>query len=585
MRYLFHFLALGLLLAVPVHARQDRSIALERFDAEIRVHTDGRAEVVETLDIEFRGSWNGIFREISLEHRTAQSRRDRLQLEVLAVTDAQGSPLRHESRRAGNRRELQIWVPGAENATRRIVIRYAMTNALRFFDDATYREGGHDELYWNLTGNEWDMPIRNVSARVILPQGVRDLQAWGYTGYLGSTAQDAHVEVAGNEVRVRADRGFEPGEGLTVSVAWAPGVVDRGAAAALAASNRSWIADSWPLAVPVFAFLLGFVAWNRNGREPRRRSIAVAYDPPLGMSPAEVGTLVDHKAEMHDITSTLVDLAVRGYLTIEEVERPGWFGLFSSSDYVFHLKRPRGEWQDLAPHEQRYLEGLFAGVGTRSVPLDTLTNRFHVHLDGIRDAIYGSLLSRGYYRRRPDHAGNGLILLGFFLFMAGIPLMILALVEELPLDWRIVAAGFGGAVLILILFYRRMGARTEPGVRALEQALGFRKFLSRVESDRYRRMVTSPEMFERFLPYAMAFRVESRWARAFDQLYTTPPEWYRGSSNGRFHASDLARGLHRMSGRAGRTMSSSPSSSGSSSGSGGGGSSGGGSGGGGGRGF
>jgi uncharacterized membrane protein len=130
-----------------------------------------------------------------------------------------------------------------------------------------------------------------------------------------------------------------------------------------------------------------------------------------------------------------------------------------------------------------------------------------------------------------------------------------------------------------------MPARTPAGARAMERALGFKEFLSRVEEDRFKRMITSPGMFERFLPYAMAFRVESRWAKAFEGMSTEAPGWYSGSDRGAFLASSFARDVGRMSSTAGRTMSYSAPSSSSSSGSSGGGSSGGGSGGGGGGGF
>jgi uncharacterized membrane protein len=136
-----------------------------------------------------------------------------------------------------------------------------------------------------------------------------------------------------------------------------------------------------------------------------------------------------------------------------------------------------------------------------------------------------------------------------------------------------------GAGLIVAIFGALMAARTEKGARAREAALGFREFLDKVESDRYRRMITSPELFERYLPYAMAFGVEGRWAKAFEDIYREPPGWYAGSGYHSFSATHFSSSMSTLSSSAGSTMSSSPS------GSGGGGSSGGGSGGGGGGGW
>jgi uncharacterized membrane protein len=126
-----------------------------------------------------------------------------------------------------------------------------------------------------------------------------------------------------------------------------------------------------------------------------------------------------------------------------------------------------------------------------------------------------------------------------------------------------------------------MPARTEAGARAREAALGFREFLSRVETDRYRRMITSPDLFERYLPHAMAFGVSERWAKAFEGLYQEAPEWYAGGGMQGFRPTAFTSDMVRMNSAAESTLSSSPSSSGS----GGGGSSGGGSGGGGGGGW
>ncbi|MDP9203795.1 MAG: DUF2207 domain-containing protein, partial [Gemmatimonadota bacterium] len=136
------------------------------------------------------------------------------------------------------------------------------------------------------------------------------------------------------------------------------------------------------------------------------------------------------------------------------------------------------------------------------------------------------------------------------------------------------------STLILFLFALIMPARTIAGARAREATLGFKEFLGRVESERYKKMITSPEMFERFLPFAMAFGVAEKWARAFENIYREPPSWYTGGT-GHFSAINFASSIEHMSSAAASSMSSSPSSSGS----GGGGSSGGGSGGGGGSGF
>jgi uncharacterized membrane protein len=146
----------------------------------------------------------------------------------------------------------------------------------------------------------------------------------------------------------------------------------------------------------------------------------------------------------------------------------------------------------------------------------------------------------------------------------------------------IVAAVLSGAIIAGFGWF--MPARTAHGTEVLEGALGFEEFLGRVEGERMDRMIRTPEMFEKYLPFAMAFGVEKNWAKAFEDIYDRPPDWYRGGSPTGFRASNLTSSLGRMSTAAGTAMASAPRGSGGS-GFGGGGRSGGGFGGGGGGGF
>ena len=572
--------------AAPLTA-QERAIALERFDARIDVRADATIDVTETLRIRFDGSWNGIERDIWLDHETGSGRVTRLRLDLQSVTDESGNSLRREEDGISEGRRLRIWVPDAVDATRTVVIRYRVPKVIRFYE-AGHPTGLHDELYWDVTGSAWEMPIGRASATVTLPAAVQDVQAWAYTGIVGSRASDASVQVVGNEVRVESNDSFAPREGLTVSVTWAPGVVARPGATEQAL-ELAW--RWWPLMLPFFAFFAMFGQWKKQGKDPEARAITVQYEPPTGLTAVEVGTLVDHSAEMHDITSILVDLAVRGYVVIEEREEKKLLGLVSSTEYWFLMRRPREDWRALADYEQRFLSGLFSKPtetaaggqpGLSAVKLSDLENRFYKHLDAIRGAVYTSLIRRGLYAKRPDKARNN-------WFMAAVVLGVLAVpgagwVSDHPAiaDPFAIAIGLGIAAIIVAGFAMFMPTRTVAGARAREAALGFKEFLGRVEQDRFKRMITSPEQFERYLPFAMAFQVEERWAKAFEDLFRTPPDWYHGRPGSTFRTTQLARSMSTLSSTAGRTMSSSPRSS---SGSGGGGFSGGGSGGGGGRGF
>jgi uncharacterized membrane protein len=559
-----------LLLSVSPAAAQ-RTLVIEDFQAVIEVAEDGSVRVEETIRPRFTGSWNGIFRTIPVQYRTPQGLNYTLRLNVESVTDGSGTSLQYENSRYRHYRKLKIWVPGAANATRTVRIRYQVANALRFFEE-------HDELYWNVTGDEWEVPIEAASARVQLPAGVSGVRATAFRGAYGSTAQSA-LQVVTNEVTVGTTRELGFHEGLTLVVGWNPGVVHRPTALEKTADV---LYSNLPLAIPPAVFLVMYRLWRTRGRDPLLAPVITRYEPPDGMTPAELGTLVDGRPDMRDITATIVHLAVRGYLHIEETKDDSLFGLLSSKDYRFSLMKPRSEWDALRPHERILLKAMF-GDEQDSVRLATLKNKFYKHLPRLKDNLYDRLVNGGLYVRRPDRVRARYLVGGVVaaVLIAALGAVVMGSVGMQPMA-GIIAGVLSG--LIIILFGVFMPARTVRGTRELEKVLGFQEFLSRVEGDRLDRMVKTPEMFERFLPYAMALGVEDNWARAFEDISRQPPSWYTGPGGVHtFRPSSFAGSLNAMSTQAATVMSSAPRSSGGSGFSGGG--SGGGFGGGGGGGF
>jgi uncharacterized membrane protein len=562
-------LAAFCLLVTPA-ADAQRTLVIQEFDAVIDVHQDGTVVVEETIVPKFTGSWNGIFRTIPVQYRTPQGLNYTLRLDVESVTDDEGRELRYESSRERHYRKLKIWVPGAVDATRTVKLRYRVPNALRFFEQ-------HDELYWNVTGDEWEVPIASASALVRLPEGVTGVRAAGFRGAYGSTEQ-AGVTIEPGAVRVQPERGLAFREGLTVVVGWDPGIVHRPAAAERAAGL---VYSNLPLVIPPLVFVGMLRLWRTRGRDPDLLPVATRYEPPTGMTPAELGTLVDGKPDMRDITASIVDLAVRGYVHITETKDEHLFGLFSSRDFTFALRQPRGSWASLKSHERDLLEAMFGS--NDSVSLSNLKNKFYKHLPGLRNDLNDMLVRKGLYAGRPDRVRAiyiiaGLVIGGLLAVAGG---TIMAALGMQPAA-GIIAGVLSGAIIVFFGWF--MPARTTKGTRELEQVLGFQEFLSRVEADRLDRMVRTPEMFEKFLPYAMALGVEDNWAQVFEGIYRQPPQWYTGPGGVHtFRPSTFTSNLGVMSAQAASVMSSSPRSSGGSGFSGG--SSGGGFGGGGGGGF
>lgn len=565
----------AVLLTAAAVAAQARTLTLEEFNASITVNSDATLDVVESLRFRFDGSWNGVFRSIPVEMEDSRGLRDRLRLDVRSVVDAAGTPLRYELSREGRNRKIKIWVPDAVDRTETVAIRYGVSNGLRFFEN-------HDELYWNVTGNDWEVPIQRAVARVILPEGATGRRVSAFTGAWGSRTNDATItELEEGFLFEVEDLAYR--EGMTAVVGWDPGVVER----PTPVDRGLWfLALNWPLLVPFLSLVGMWRLWLAKGRDPSSLPIAPQYEPPEGFTPGTAGTLVDNSVDMRDITATLVDLAVRGYLRIEEEEQGAIARVFTKPDYRF--VRLDGDTSVLKPHERRLLHGLFGGL--REVTTDDLENSFYREIPKIKRAIYDELIEEGYYSKRPDkvlgaYIGAGVLVSVFctmlFLFLA-------ASAGAAPAAALI---GGIGAGLPIIGFGIVMPARTVKGARKMEEVMGFEEFLERVESDRFRRMIKGPEQFEAFLPFAMALAVEKQWARAFEKMYAEAASrstgWYVGRGGpGSFSPTHLVSNLSSVSSRTSSAMASSPRSSSSSSGfSSGGGFSGGGGGGGGGGGF
>lgn len=650
-------------LATPLAAQ--RALVFEHFDAHVEIQPSGDLIVTETLRPRFSGQWNGIVRHVRLRHTTAAGDPVRFEIELLSASGEGGAALRAEDNRIDrNTRELKVWVPDARDRTAEVVLRYRVRGVIRYFagtPDATPADDpgaddqarddsapdadlaiDYDELYWQVTGTEWDVPIEDASARVVLPPGAAAIRAAAYRGTARSAAP-APVEAASGgtdvsgarEVVVPSSGRLRSGEGLTVAVAWPAGhvakppglararpvrfgptgsVLSPGDDQPVALGSASYLA-LLPLLLPFLIFWLAYRAWDRRGRDPRGRAIAVRWEPPADLTAAEVGTLIDHDPGMHDIISTLVDLAVKGYVVIAERQKKGF--LKFGKDYAFHLVRPRAEWAGLTRHEHLFLSGIFAASSKsevmanlapegsfldglletvagepasssapdgalESVLLSDLQNEFYKKIPAIKDALFDGLVEKGHYLQRPDRVRGkwaGLAVATLALGLLSIPGFATETATGIVFGIAMIAAA-GASGVIVGIFAFIMPARTEQGARTREAALGFKRFLERVETPRYRRMITSPDQFERYLPFAMAFRCADKWARAFDDMLKEPPDWYHGHY-GAFRPTAFASDLGSMASAASTTMASSPSSSGS----GGGGSVGGGSGGGGGGGF
>jgi hypothetical protein len=295
------------------------------------------------------------------------------------------------------------------------------------------------------------------------------------------------------------------------------------------------------------------------------------------MPPGVLGTLVDEKADVVDVTATVVDLAVRRHLRIEELEQRRWKG----GDWL--LTRLDDGPDDLVPYERRLLHELFGS--SRSVRISDLKDSFHEQMTSLRNDLYDEVVSRGWYRVRPDRTrllwyGIGVAAL---VLTAGVAVLLAAFTTFGLVGLALVLPALG-----LLVAARAMPARTAEGSAALQQVHALRDYLA-TSTPQQARWEDTEQTFSTLVPYAMVLGLEKRWADAFAPLATGPagrtggpdtyaPYWYVGVPAG-LHAGGiggLGSALSSFASTAGSAMSSSPSSSSGGGGSGGGGGGGGG---------
>ncbi|MGB9074831.1 MAG: DUF2207 domain-containing protein [Terriglobales bacterium] len=527
-------LLLGMLPAIAGSAAaQTHNWRIADFKDTVAISGDGTALVSEKITLVFVGQWHGIHRTIPVEYPGPHGTNYTLFVDVKSVTDDNGNKLKYESGKSGDFRDLKIYIPDAVDATRVVNIDYSVRNGVRFFDN-------YAEFYWNVTGNDWPVPIDHASAFVTLPENATGgVRAQAFTGIYGSKHSEASSEVQGANVLFETTNPLPMRGGMTIDIYIPKDVLKEPSSL----TKFGWFLGSNPIVfLPLLTLVVMFGLWHAVGRDPDPgESVAPMYEPPKGMSPAEAGTLITDSIHPRDITSTIVDLAVRGYIKIEE--KVDTVLVFHHRDYVFHLLKPMEQWgSDLAPHERVMLSNIFlAGSDTR---LSSLKNRFYTAIPTIREDIMSALKKKGMYMLDPESANGYSIVAAVAI---GILLAAVQVLGWMNLFNSIPLAIVSGLISALIwwLFARQMTAKTLLGARTQVSILGFQEFMNRVDADRIKRM--PPDTFEKFLPYAMAFGVEHHWAQAFAGIVKDPPSWYAGSgSNVGFNAILFSGAMHGM---------------------------------------
>ncbi|MDD4995698.1 MAG: DUF2207 domain-containing protein [Patescibacteria group bacterium] len=527
----------------PVSAQAEQ---IDLFQTVLQVNEDGSLTVAERIDYNFGElERHGIYRTIPYKY-TRDASNYKLRIEVLSVADEAGQPYAYEMSRSFGKLEIKI---GDANTLitgmHTYIIQYKVLRGLNYFDD-------HDELYWNTSGNEWEVPIISHEAEVILPEGAVNENAIAkcFTGAYASTEEACTIESTDRGFYYRASRGFAAYEGMTIVAGWDKGVVAKPSLM----QNIFWFfQDNWGGVLPLITIAAMFALWWKRGKdEPGRGTIIPEYEAPDGLLPAELGTAVDTRADMKDLSATMIDLARRGFMKIKYIEEKQFIG--KSIDYELVRLNP-GKAPE-SKFEQDYLAAVF---GTKdAVRTSALKNKFYKSLPELTKVLYAKMMEKKYFTHRSDSVKAAYISVGIAIATIG---------GFAAFSSGSAANGVGAIIsgIIVMFFSRFMVKRTRDGSIVKERILGFKDFLKVTETDRlkfHNAPAKKPEQFEEFLAYAMVLGVEKEWAGQFKDIYTTAPDWYEGQP-GMFNTLLFVSTLNSFESSTRSTMASRPSSAGS----------------------
>ncbi|MDO8269042.1 MAG: DUF2207 domain-containing protein [Candidatus Levybacteria bacterium] len=483
---------------------------VEKFASEIRINTDGTIDVKETIVYFFENERHGIFRNIPFTKHDGTTRYD-LAYKFQSITDERGKKYKYEKSKEGEQWVLKIGDPDKTiSGTHTYILAYTVRGALGYFED-------HDELYWNVTGNGWNVPIKNASVVFTLPKKIDEnmVKITCYTGPAGSTKTNCTGTTDGISSTFKTTLFLNSHDGLTVVTGF-----PKGTTAVLLPEKyipffERWygkitllgiilIGVFWYLILPVYLIF----RWFQKGRDPfvGIAPTATFDSPKIGkrlLTPAETGALLDETVDRRDLFATIVDLARRGHLKISEPK-----------DKEFHLVKTSPKKHDpLLPFETTLYNGIF----TSSDEVTLKDVKFYTTATAVESEVYSLLVEHSYFPKNPRttrniYYGIGAVAMTTFNFVLA---------------------------FVCFVFGRIMPRKTLLGAQMAQQSQGLKNFLT--SQERQLNFQGNKQMlFEKLLPFAVAFGVEKAWAKRFEGMDLKNPEWYEGSSTSHFNAAVFA---------------------------------------------
>lgn len=484
--------------------------------------------IQETISVDFQElSKHGIFRNIPVKYKTKSGNNLDIRFKLISVTDENGIPYPSLQSQSGDDIEVKI---GDPDRTISGEITYVVTYEVQ---RVITEPSGETELYWNVTGLEWPVPIVSTIATVIAPEGAM-LDSICFTGTYGSELSNC-VATNTSSTATFSTELLDHSEGLTIAV-----MLDKDK---FIFPNKLqeliwFLQDNWLYLTPLLVFVLMFRLYLLKGRDDEYLNIyhdtgivkksrlfakvnsMQAFGPPKDLSPGEVGVLADERVDMRDITAISIDLARRGFYNIKETEK----GIFKKASFTL-TNNSKAE-AELHPFEVSVLDMLFGKSRLKQVSLDKLPKTSYKYLDQAKKDLYEHITETGHFNQNPQSVRSKYLVIGIVILFFSLSFLAPLLAAISGNEAGAFIALIGSSIII-IGFSFFMPARSAKGRKALAEIVGLKEWL---KLGAWREKIHEKHNFlEEVLPYTIAFALTGKFLKAFNEADLKNLSWYQSN--------------------------------------------------------
>jgi uncharacterized membrane protein YgcG len=540
-----------LLISPRILQASTQEYLINSFNSQITVNQDTSLSVTEEIVVNFNIRKHGIIRVVPTIY-SAKGRTINAKFKIISVEDESGIPYPYEKSRLRQSVKLKI---GDANKTitgeNTYIIKYQIKDVL-------LRYPTHDEVFWNVTGSEWDTTIEGSSATLDSAFAKID-DADCFSGIARSNEKNCEFSLTENSAQFTSKEALGRGKDFTVVVALNkdnslvfPSIIEK---------SVDFLLDNWGYPISLLPITLMLIYWLKRGRDRRylgdniyfkpekpktkttplfeRKLLPLVYSPIQGLTPAQVGTIIDERVDIHDVVSEIVELARLGYLKIKKIEKKGL--VRKTKDYLF--TKIKKDTKELKSYQKYLLANIFGSVDLKNVvltvidsaktskadikrdeiKLSDLKNEFYTKLKGFKKTLYDNMKEDGYFAGNPEQTRIKWI--GIFVSLAVAAFVINSI-------FMTQTANIGPYIIIFlsilpgILIARSMPRRTAWGYSLFRQIIGLKWYL---QKGKWRHEIMEKNMFfEEMLPLAISLGVVSELANQMKDLNVKPPNYFAG---------------------------------------------------------